>query len=350
MKTDFLLIGQGLAGTVLSWRLLAQGHRVHLVDTPGLQKSSRVAAGLYNPITGRKMVKTWAADLHFPAIEPFYRSMEERLGQRFLEPKPIYRPFLNVEEQNEWMGHSSRDEFRRYLLEIRTTSRYEAVNDPYGGVLLDQCGYLNIPNLLDAYAAWLEEEGLLTREVFDESKLTFHSKGVAYGDIEARSIVYTNGLGAMESRYFSWLPFRPVRGEILSVAQSFSPDEIINRGVFRITLSGGLHRVGSTYDNNDLDSGATEKGKSELLEKLRALINPPLTAIHKHEWGIRPATKDRKPFLGRHPSHNQLYIFNGLGAKGVSMAPYLSIEMSNLLTFNKEPSKEVNINRFFKYI
>lgn len=350
MKTDFLLIGQGLAGTVLSWRLLAQGHRVHLVDQPGLQQCSRVAAGLYNPITGRKMVKTWAADLHFPEIEPFYRGLEAHLGQRFLEPKPIYRPFLNVEEQNEWMGNSSQEAFNRYLLEIRTESKYEAVNDPFGGVLLDLCGYLNIPKLLDAYAAWLDTEGMLTRELFDESKLCLHSEGLTYGNIDAKSIVYTNGVGTMESRYFSWLPFRPVRGEILTVAQKFSPNEIINRGVFRITLEDGIHRVGSTYDNNDLASGGTEKGKNELLEKLGGLIDLPISAIRKHDWGVRPATKDRKPFLGRHPSHSQVYVFNGLGAKGVSMAPYLSEEMSNLLTFNKEPAKEVNINRFFKYI
>ncbi|WP_209330236.1 NAD(P)/FAD-dependent oxidoreductase [Lunatimonas salinarum] len=350
MKTDFLLIGQGLAGTVLSWRLMAGGHRVHLVDMPGMHMSSRVAAGLYNPITGRKMVKTWAADLHFPEIEPFYRSLEERLGQRFLEPRPIYRPFLNVEEQNEWMGNSSRMSFSRYLLEIRTASKYDVVSDPYGGVVLAHCGYLNIPKLLDAYSHWLQNEGLLTQELFDETKLILHSDGISYNGIEAKAVVYTNGLEALKSKYFAWLPFRPVRGEILTVEQSFSPEEIINRGVFRITLEEGVHRVGSTYDNQDLESGSTEKGKVELLEKLQSLINLPWPTILRHDWGIRPATKDRKPFLGRHPAYNQVYIFNGLGAKGVSMAPYLSREMSNLLTFSKEPAKEVNINRFFKYI
>lgn len=350
MKTDFLLVGQGLAGTVLSWRLLSKGFKVALIDMPGLYTSSRVAAGLYNPVTGRKMVKTWEADRLFSEIEPFYRSLEEHLGQKFLMPTPIYRPFLSIEEQNEWMGNSSREEFSAFLQEIRTTSKYNEVRDPYGGVVLSKSGYLDIPKLLDAYASWLSEEGLLIREVFEEKRLVLLSEGVAYGDIEARAIVFTNGLAAANSSYFSWLPFRPVRGEILTIEQAFSPKEIINRGVFRITLPDGRHRVGSTYDNIDLKSGATEKGRDELTEKLSGLINLPVEKICRQDWGVRPATKDRKPFLGRHPSHNQLYIFNGLGAKGVSLAPYFSQEMCDLLTLQKEPSKVVNINRFFKYI
>ncbi|EON78600.1 hypothetical protein ADIS_0950 [Lunatimonas lonarensis] len=350
MKTDFLLIGQGLAGTVLSWRLLSKGYSVQVIDTPGLSNSSQVAAGLYNPITGRKMVKTWEADRFFPEIEPFYRSLETLLGEKFLVPMPIYRPFLNVEEQNEWMGNSSSEEFRAFLSEIRTSSKYQEVNDRYGGVVLSRSGYLKIPKLLDRYAAWLAKEGRLIREVFDEKKLTLMPGGVSYGGVEAGAVIYTNGLAAMGSTFFSWLPFKPVRGEILTVEQGFSPKEIINRGVFRITLSDGIHRVGSTYDNHDLEAGATETGRKELTEKLAGLINLPVGRIVKQDWGIRPATKDRKPFLGQHPVHNQVYIFNGLGAKGVSLAPYFSLEMYELLTLQKEPTKVVNINRFFKYI
>lgn len=350
MEVDFLLIGQGLAGTILSHRLLTAGKKVCIIDNAKANRSSRIAAGLYNPITGKKLVKTWNADKLFPEIAPLYKDLEKLLDINFLHPTPIYRPFLSVEEQNEWMGYSGEENFEEYIQEIRSKSFYQEVNDPYGGVLLKNSGYVNINSLLDAYQEKLSGEGLLFDEDFDEGQLKVNTEGVEYKHIKAKAIVYCNGLGAMKSRFFGFLPFAPVKGEILVLEQSFTPKEIINRGVFRITLPNGTHRVGSTYSWHDLDQGPTERAKIEILEKYDKLILIPEKAIIEHSTGIRPATKDRKPFLGKHPEYENVYTFNGFGAKGVSLAPYLSIQMRDLLLFNEEVEKDVNISRFFKYI
>jgi glycine oxidase len=351
MEVDFLLIGQGLAGTVLSYRLLQNGYSVHILDDPEPNSSSRVAAGLFNPVTGRKMVKTWEADTLFREIEPFYTLLENLLGVRCIYRMPIYRPFLNVEEQNEWMGNSSRPEFQDYIASINTSSQSEYVNDPHGGVFLEKSGYLDIKTLLNTYATWLRERGMLTNTRYEEKQLSLQKGGRVYYDgVSARAVIYANGLSTRNSAYFSWLPFTPVRGEILTLKLNIESNKIINRGVFVIPLSGGNYKVGSTYDNTDLASGNTEKGKAEILEKLANLINLPVNAVIRQQWGIRPATGDRKPFLGRHPLYDQVFVFNGFGAKGVSLAPYFSSEMLNLLTLGREPQKAVNINRFFKYI
>ena len=76
MEIDFLLIGQGLAGSALGYRLKKAGFKIKLLDQPDLNQSTKIAAGLYNPVTGRKMVKTWNADQLFPEIEPFYQELE----------------------------------------------------------------------------------------------------------------------------------------------------------------------------------------------------------------------------------------------------------------------------------
>jgi len=350
MEVDFLLIGQGLAGTILSHRLLSAGKKVCIIDNAKANISSRIAAGLYNPITGKKLVKTWNADKLFFEIEPLYTELEELLEEKFLYPTPIYRPFLSIEEQNEWMGYSGEENFEEYIEEIRTKSFYDEVNDSYGGVLLKNCGYLNINILLDAYQQKMIREGSLLDEEFNEEHLTINKEGVVYKDIKAGAIVYTNGLGAMKSRFFGFLPFAPVKGEILILEQSFAPKEIINRGVFRITLPNGTHRVGSTYSWHDLDQGPTERAKSEIMEKYEKLILVPEKTVIGHSTGIRPATRDRKPFLGKHPDIENVYIFNGFGAKGVSLAPYLSLQMRDHLIFHEEVEKDVNISRFFKYI
>ena len=78
MMYDYLLIGQGIAGTALSYQLLKRGKNVLLIDKKRNDSSSRVAAGLFNPITGRRMIKTWLADKLFPYC--FYkRSFRSKL-------------------------------------------------------------------------------------------------------------------------------------------------------------------------------------------------------------------------------------------------------------------------------
>jgi glycine/D-amino acid oxidase-like deaminating enzyme len=242
------------------------------------------------------------------------------------------------------------ESFKMYIKEIKTTSSFQEVNDPFGGLLLGQSGYLDINTLLDHFALWLEEKGMMTREKFDESELHVLESGFVYKNIRAGSLIFTNGMGAVKSKFFHWLPLKPNKGEILVIEQGFTPHEIINRGIFRITLPNKTIKVGSTYNVDDLAVGPTEKAKGEILEKLQKLINLPVGKILEHKTGIRPTTMDRRPILGKHPENNNVYIFNGLGAKGVSLAPYFSKIMLNLLLFGNEPQKEVSISRFFKYI
>jgi glycine/D-amino acid oxidase-like deaminating enzyme len=154
----------------------------------------------------------------------------------------------------------------------------------------------------------------------------------------------------MQSSFFGNLPFAPVKGEILEVKQDFCPEYILNRGVFRVHLGDQTHRVGSTYTKHDLDLGPTDSAKQEILERLHDLVKIPPDGIVSHKIGIRPATRDRKPFLGKHPRQESVYVFNGFGAKGVSLIPYFSKMMTLFLTDQKPISKEVDIARYFTYI
>ncbi|MHA7130767.1 NAD(P)/FAD-dependent oxidoreductase [Algoriphagus namhaensis] len=348
MKIDFLLIGQGLAGSILGYRLLKAGKTLRIIDQPASNRSSRIAAGLYNPITGRKMVKTWWADLLFPAIQPLYRELESVTKRYFLEETDIYRPFLTIEEQNEWMGKSAEEAFSPYVRQVFQNSRNSAIQDPFGGVLLKNSGWLNTVSFLDAMQDYFGES--LIQDKFDESKLAELDSGWNYDGQEYSALIFANGLGAMETSFFDFLPFAPVKGEILELSQNFTPDYIVNRGVFRVSISEKIHRVGSTYTKHDLDRGVTEDAKKELLERLADLIHEPVKEVLSHKFGIRPATRDRKPFLGKHPDKESVYCFNGFGAKGVSLIPYLSQVMVDYLLGKRGLEKEVDIARYFNYI
>src|SRR5690606_16197559 len=156
MEVDFLLVGQGIAGTLLSYRLIKGGKRVHVIDQPAKNTCSRVAAGLFNPVTGRNLVKTWHADVIFPEIVPLYAQLEEELKVKFLFIRDLYRPFDSLKEQNDWMGRSSEQEYLRYVKGIKSTSSFHEVYDPQGGLFLGESGYVDMPLMLGCYTKWLK--------------------------------------------------------------------------------------------------------------------------------------------------------------------------------------------------
>jgi glycine oxidase len=64
--------------------------------------------------------------------------------------------------------------------------------------------------------------------------------------------------------------------------------------------------------------------------------------------GIRPATKDRKPILGRHPEYFQLYCCNGFGSRGVLIAPCIAKELAAHIEEGTPLDPETNLLRFMK--
>lgn len=347
MKIDYLIVGQGLAGSVVALNLIKRGYKIHVIDNFDPQSSSRVAAGIYNPVTGKEMKKTWFADKLFPTLHKFYKEAEVLTESKFFFPLEMYRPFLSIHEQNDWMAKSSAAGFSAYVKEISSYSLgNQQVYDDFGGISLLQCGYLHVVDFLNATRTYLETSGSYELGRFTESDLLVEEDSITYKNIDAKKVIYCNGNEAKNSQYFGWLPFRPVKGEILRAKSEVALNKIYNRGVFIVPLSNGLCNIGATYNWRTLDVLPTEEARKELLDKLNKL-SPLSFEIKGHIAGIRPATKDRKPFVGIHPSHKALSIFNGLGAKGVSLAPYLAQNFVEFLERKEELHPEVNIIRYF---
>ena len=145
------------------------------------------------------------------------------------------------------------------------------------------------------------------------------------------------------TRSFSLL----TKGEILLVRiKDFDSQKVINKGVFILPIGNNLYKVGATYEWKDLSETPTEKGKLELLEKLKLVLKVPFELI-EHRSGIRPTVKDRRPLIGIHPEHPQLGIFNGMGTKAVLLAPYFAQEFAGFLDGKNALNKEVSIHRFY---
>lgn len=344
---DFLIIGQGLAGSVLGYEMLKRGYKIRIIDNPEITRASAVAAGLFNALTGRGLVKTWMADKIFPYLEDFYPSMEKDLNSRFYYPLPVFKPFVSAEEQNRWAGRSSEAGIKKYISDIH----YQPYNaqlfqNPNGGMMLKNAGYVKVDSLLSGSKAHFTKQKVFITQTFNERDLRIKNESIVYQDIQAGKVIYCNGLNASGSRYFYWLPFKPVKGELISVSVQKSPEYIYNRKIFVIPYTNRILKVGATYDWSVTDTDISSEARKYLEKELLKIMDLKYSVINQ-QAGIRPATRDRRPFIGFHPDIKTIGIFNGLGSKGVSLAPWMAGNLCDALEKNSEVETEMNINRYF---
>ncbi len=347
LKLDYLIIGQGLAGSVLALSLLEKQQNVVILADPATPAASAAAAGLFNPITGRRMNKTWLADQLFPFLEKYYTRQEQNLAQSFFYPKTIYRPFVSLEEQNTWIAETAHPDIAHFAqVGTATAALASAIYQPYGGMYIQHAGYLDVRAFVQASRTYFQQQQVYREEVFESEKLQVFDDHVKYGVLSARKILFCDGPHAVNNPFFNWLPFRPVKGEVLHLAiDDFLTDYIINQHLFVIPLPNGTYRAGATYNWRNLDWHPTGTGAHELLDKVSKLIQRPVQVLD-HWAGIRPATADRRPLVGIHPRHTAVGFFGGMGSKGVSLIPYLAQHFTDYLVFQKEIMPEININRY----
>jgi glycine oxidase len=340
---DYIIVGQGLAGSCLALQLLFRGRKILVIDQQHPNAATLVAAGLFNPITGRKMAKTWMADELFPYLCNFYKKAEAFTNSNFFHPMPLYRPFVSVEEQNEWMARSSEDSFIPYINTLYTNPVSEhQVKNGLGGLLVKQCGYVNTADFYGAVRRHLAGTGALLDERFDETALIIGSSSVSYKEWTAPKIIYCMGEQIRQSKYFSWLPINPLKGETLTIKTAENVSVIYNRGVYVVP---DIWKVGATYSKQDDSRSVTEEGRNELMMKLEELVTFPFT-VTGQDWGFRPTTPDRRPLLGSHPKIEHLVLFNGLGTKGVSLAPYFSEVLTAWMEKEAPLNRLVNVSRY----
>lgn len=348
MEVEFIIVGQGLAGTCLARALELRGNSFVVINEQEKHCSSKVAAGIFNPITGKRLVKTWMADDIFPFAMDFYQKLEEDLNTQIIRHLNVYKPYASAAEENDIVGKSSDDTFAKYLnLNFDNSILSEQIENESGGVEILKSGNLLSKRLIETYGKHLDLSKKLLNERFDIEKLDLSkAEYISYGGIRAKKIIFAEGHQATENPLFSWLPFTLTKGEILELKiNNFQNERIINRGGFLLPTIDRTYLAGASYERK-IDQEISEKGKAIVEEKISAFLKKDYEIVGQRV-GIRPTVKDRRPFLGHHPEHQNTYIFNGLGTKGVTLGPWFADHLANHLTRGAAIMKEVDINRYF---
>ncbi len=348
MRVDTIIVGQGLAGSLLAWNLKRLGNRVLVVDKYHEESASMVAAGIVNPITGPRLTPCWQLELLLAEARHAYGRLSEEFDRRFLTECQLVRLFRNEEEQHLWMHKRTQSGTAKYLGAMRTPGwKPGIIDDPFGSFTPGGSGYLRIAELLVRIREWLKNDESLVEASFQYDHLALTSTGVKWKDWEARQLIFCEGYQAINNPYFNYLPFKSSKGEVLEViaAKGELPEVIINRGKWLLPLGEGRFKAGSTFTWDPINCEPTEEGKAEILSELNSFIKVPLDVVG-HAAGVRPTMKDLRPILGMHPKHPHIGILNGLGAKGALMAPYFAAQFASSLAQRYEIDREVDISRF----
>ena len=272
---------------------------------------------------------------------------EKELNTSFFESLTFLRLFGSIEEQNNWFGKQAVPPFNKVLFDFKEDLSKYGVKNSFGLGRVNWSYRLHVEVFLEAVKNRLISKGDLIEGKFNYELLSVSGSEVSYNGQKAKGIIFCEGHQYIHNPYFNYIPEKLTKGEILKIkVDEFSP-YAISKNCFILPLKSEEYILGATYDWSKKDYEPTEEAKNELLDKFKNISDKPVEVVEQRV-GVRPTTIDRKPILGSHPVNMNLYIFNGLGSKGVQLVPYYASRMVEYLMNARTIEKEINSSRFTK--
>ena len=342
---DYIIVGGGISGCVLSYTLMKYGASVVVFDLPKNNKCSTVAAGLWNPVVLKRMKKVWKADDMMGELHAVYPDMERWTASQFFDPIAIRRVFHNAGEQNTWMELCDSPAFSPYL-EDSISPLPEGVVGEFESGQMKGTGRLNVLGFMEAVHAALRKEESFREERFDWNAVVRDSEGVDYQDLRAHAIISCQGAQmALGETDLLQQGFAPVKGEVIRVKLDTPLEkECIHQKHFMLSEGNNEVIVGATYAWDGFSDGPTQEKKNELEEHVSKVWNGSTRTVD-HKSGVRPATKDRRPMVGPHTLAHT-WIFGGMGSRAVLMAPYLAKVLVEHFMYGTDLLEECLPSRF----
>ena len=342
---DIIIVGQGICGTVLSSSLILQGQKVLVIDDGSNKAASKIASGVINPVTGRRIVKTWQIDAVMPAAVRIYQALEKKLDTSIVKQCNIINFHASEQMQKAFEDRIAEDP--AYLstqpLPNKIAAAFEA---PFGHTVIDPCWLINVENLLHHWRQYLIEKNALLEDVFDFKKLDCKADHIIYDKYTTNKIIFCEGAKGQDNPYFKQLPFAPNKGEALLVKINDLDNQFIyKKAVSIVPWKDSIFWVGSNYEWDNYNDDPSPSFKEKTMAALNEWLQLPYEVVD-HIAAVRPANTQRRPFVGMHPTFKNMGIFNGMGTKGCSLAPYFAEQMTEHILHHTPIDNEATIDRF----
>ncbi|MBK8343578.1 MAG: FAD-binding oxidoreductase [Bacteroidetes bacterium] len=341
---DFLIVGGGIAGINFAWQAEQHQYSYHLIDPFLFNSSTAVAAGLINPVTGRKFATQWNMETLIPLAEKHILNWKI-LPLQFFYRHPIIKIHKNESIVEEWIKIQSSTSISPYINVSPNLSKYARYLDfRYGAIGVSPGFRLNTAELITAFKNRVADK-IITGN-FDYNVLKINAGNFEYNNNSYKNIIFCEGVATQQNPWFNFIAFKPAKGECLIIEiPNYETNEIIIKGIILIPLGNNKFWVGATNTWNDLSNTPTEAGRAELENGLQQLLKLPYTLL-AHKAAVRPSIRDRTPVVGQQPEIANMYVLNGLGTKGTSLAPYYAKQLFEHIINGSAINKEVAVNRF----
>ena len=344
--SKYLIVGQGLAGTLLAFSLLEKGEQVLIADDYNHASASQVAAGMWNPVTFKRLAASWLAKEMLEEMNVTFRKLEEKLQASFFHSLPVARIFNSIQDANFWDEKSDHPEVGRFLSGRSNKSVQENFDSPFGNSEVNECGWLNVPLFREASKNYFIQHGNFIEDAVNESEVEFQESSVVWKGRAFDKLILCNGIGVNQWKGLESLDLIPNHGQVLDLKiENLEIDAVVNFGQFLLPFGNEKFRLGATYNWNEVPDEPTEEAKELLLSELTQRMDKTVV-VESHKTGFRPTTRDRRPIIGFAKENERLGVFGGLGSKGVLLAPYFSKLFSAVLTEGAPIPKEVSTARF----
>lgn len=350
MQVDYLIIGQGICGTLLSWYLHREGKSFLVLDDGNEHSSSKIAAGIINPVTGRRYVSTWMIEEVMPFALQAYEKLGDYLQTNLVSEKSIIDFFPSPQMRNAFIDRlTENDTYLHSFPDQNHFNRYFQYDFGCGEIRPSYTVHLSL--LLASWRKRLLEMGALEQTSFSPEELKFHDDGISYGNINAQKIIFCEGVDGASNPFFHLLPFAPNKGEALIIeCPDLTNEHIFKKGIMLAPLPvQNTFWTGSNYQWEFRDDQPSDEFYRRTVSVLDGWLKLPYKVLF-HKAAVRPATIERRPFVGLHPHKPAVGILNGMGTKGTSLAPYFAHQLTQHLIHGFPIAPEADVRRFMRIL
>jgi glycine/D-amino acid oxidase-like deaminating enzyme len=345
MQVDYIIVGQGLCGTFLSWNLISAGKTVLVIDDDQPSTSTKVASGVINPVTGRRIVRTWEIEKLLPFAWNAYTELGNELGAELIRKCNILN--FHPTPQMELAFRDRMMEEKEYLHVPEDQEAWrEYFNFPFSIGEINPSLLIDLLSMLTGWRKKLAEANSLLSGRFEWTECKIESDQVTYQNHQAKKIIFCEGTEGLDNRYFNLLPYTRNKGEAIIASIPLLPrNHIFKQGISLVPWHDGLWWIGSTHEWNFTDLMPTVEFRRNTQTQLYHWLKLPFEIVD-HIASERPTNMERRPFAGLHPIHPSVGLFNGMGTKGCSLAPYFAKQFTDYLVNQTPMEPLVDINRF----